>query len=152
MASFRVYKTRKLSDGSTYRESYSYGEYYFYKFIGWIFDFVIFILFTIPTYTFLKIPYWIIRKVLYIIPNTKSLSVELSDPNKWINNLTLTKSIISILFTPLLWGFWVTILSGMLDSKPSKVSQSDTLTTDTVKVIQHHKKHKRKHHNHKKQN
>ena len=147
MASFRVYKTRKLSDGSTYRESYSYSEYLFYKFISFLIDTVIFIVFTIPTYTFLKIPYWIIRKVLYIIPKTKSLSIELSDPNKWINNLTLFKSIVSILFTPILWGLWVSTLSGMLDSNPSKVGQSDTLTSDTVKVIKHKKNHKKiKHH------
>jgi hypothetical protein len=147
MASFRVYKTRKLGDGSTYRESYSVGEYLFYKFISFLIDAVIFIVFTIPTYTFLKIPYWIIRKVLYIIPNTKSLSIELSDHNKWINNLTLFNSIVSILFTPILWGFWVTTLSGMLESNPSKRGQSDTLNMDTVKVIKHKKI---KHHNRKK--
>jgi hypothetical protein len=143
MASFRIYKTRKLSDGSTFRESYSYSEYYFYKFIGWVFDLTIFLFFTIPTYIFLKIPYWIIRKVLYIIPNTKSLSVELSDSNKWINNLTLFKSIVSILFTPILWGLWVSVLSGVFQSKSTTVTKSDTLTSDTVKVIKHKKNHKK---------
>ena len=85
MASSRIYKTRKLSDGSTYRESYSYSEYYFYKFIGWVFDLFILTILTLPYYIFVKIPFLIIVKTLSIIPKTSEFSKRIGDKSYSIN-------------------------------------------------------------------
>ena len=138
-----MYRTKKLSDGSTFRQSYSVGEYFFVKVFEWFLGLTILLFFTIPTYTFLKIPFWIIRKILYYIPKTKSLSIRLSNRNNWINDISTYKAISSILLTPLLWGAWLATLNGMFGSKPSKTSQTDTLSIDTIN-LSHHKNHNKK--------
>lgn len=99
MASFRVYKTHRLPDGSTYRESYSIWEYIGVKIIGGLFKLI---WFTAPTYILLKIPYWTIHKILSFIPKTKKLSENLSNKNYWINEISVRNVILTFVLFPIL--------------------------------------------------
>lgn len=141
MASSRIYRTTKLSDGSTYRESYSVPEYVFYKIFTFIIELLKLTIFTLPYYLFVKIPFLVIVKTLSIIPQTKDFSKKIGDESYSINQFK-KRTMIYLSAIVVIMFIMVNRDINKRVSTPTNINKVDTIKLNSTNRKQKHKKSK----------